>query len=43
MFPGALVIANLNSVQLYGTEIQTQSVIAPGWTAYLNIGLLESI
>jgi iron complex outermembrane receptor protein len=39
---GAQVIANLNSVQLYGTEIQTQGVIAPGWTAYLNIGLLES-
>jgi iron complex outermembrane recepter protein len=39
---GAQVIANLNSVQLYGAEIQTQGVIAPGWTAYLNIGLLES-
>jgi iron complex outermembrane recepter protein len=39
---GAQVIANLNSVQLYGTEIQTQGVIAHGWTAYLNIGLLES-
>ena len=39
---GAQVIANLNSVQLYGTEIQTQGVIAPGWTAYLNIGLLDS-
>jgi len=36
------VISNLNSVQLYGAEIQTQGVIAPGWTAYLNIGLLES-
>jgi iron complex outermembrane receptor protein len=39
---GAQVIANLNSVQLYGAEIQTQGVIASGWTAYLNIGLLES-
>ena len=39
---GAQVISNLNSVRLYGAEIQTQGVIAPGWTAYLNIGLLES-
>ena len=39
---GAQVIANLDSVQLYGTEIQTQGVIVPGWTAYLNIGLLDS-
>jgi iron complex outermembrane receptor protein len=39
---GAQVIANLDSVQLYGAEIQTQGVIAPGWTAYLNIGLLYS-
>ena len=39
---GAQVIANLNSVQIYGTEIETQYLITPGWTAYLNIGLLNS-
>jgi iron complex outermembrane receptor protein len=39
---GAQVISNLNSVELYGAEIQTQGVLAPGWTAYLNIGLLNS-
>jgi iron complex outermembrane receptor protein len=39
---GAQVIANLNSVEIYGTEIETQYLITPGWTAYLNIGLLNS-
>jgi iron complex outermembrane receptor protein len=36
------VISNLDSVQLEGAEIQTQGVLAPGWTAYLNVGLLQS-
>jgi iron complex outermembrane receptor protein len=39
---GAQVISNLDSVQLEGAEIQTQGVLAPGWTAYLNVGLLQS-
>jgi iron complex outermembrane receptor protein len=38
---GAQVISNLNSVEIYGTEIETQYLITPGWTAYLNIGLLN--
>lgn len=39
---GAQVIANLNSVALWGAEIETQAVLARDWTAYLNIGLLNS-
>jgi iron complex outermembrane receptor protein len=39
---GAQVIANLDSVQLEGAEIQAQGVLAPGWTAYLNVGVLNS-
>jgi iron complex outermembrane receptor protein len=39
---GAQVISNLNSVQLGGAEIETQGVLAPGWTAYFNVGLLNS-
>lgn len=39
---GAQVIANLNSVALWGAEFETQVVLARDWTAYLNIGLLDS-
>jgi iron complex outermembrane recepter protein len=39
---GAQVISNLSSVELKGAEIETQAVLAPGWTAYLNVGLLDS-
>jgi iron complex outermembrane recepter protein len=39
---GAQVIANLNSVQISGAEIQTQYVLTPGWTAYANVGLLDT-
>lgn len=39
---GAQVIANLSSVEMKGAEIETQAVLIPGWTAYLNVGLLES-
>jgi len=39
---GAQVIANLSSVALWGAELETQMVLAPDWTAYLNIGLLDS-
>jgi len=39
---GAQVIANLGSVELKGAEIETQAVLATGWTAYLNVGLLDS-
>ena len=39
---GAEVISNLSSVELKGAEIETQIVLTPGWTAYLNVGLLDS-
>jgi iron complex outermembrane receptor protein len=39
---GAEVISNLSSVELKGAEIETQAVLTPGWTAYLNVGLLDS-
>jgi iron complex outermembrane receptor protein len=39
---GAEVISNLSSVELKGAEIETQVVLTPGWTAYLNVGLLDS-
>jgi iron complex outermembrane recepter protein len=39
---GAQVISNLSSVELKGAEIETQAVLAPGWTAYLNVGFLDS-
>jgi iron complex outermembrane recepter protein len=39
---GAQVISNLSSVELKGAEIETQAVLAPGWTAYFNVGLLDS-
>ena len=39
---GAQVISNLSSVQLKGAELETQMVLQPGWTAYLNLGLLDS-
>jgi len=39
---GAEVISNLSSVVLKGAEIETQAVLTPGWTAYLNVGLLDS-
>jgi iron complex outermembrane recepter protein len=39
---GAQVIANLSSVQISGAEIQTQVILTPGWTAYANVGVLDS-
>ncbi len=39
---GAQVISNLSSVGIVGGEIETQMVLTPGWTAYLNAGLLDS-
>jgi iron complex outermembrane receptor protein len=39
---GAQVIANLSSVELKGFELETQAVLAPGWTAYANVGILDS-
>jgi iron complex outermembrane recepter protein len=39
---GAQVISNLSSVGIVGGEIETQMVLTPGWTAYLNLGLLDS-
>jgi iron complex outermembrane recepter protein len=39
---GAQVISNLSSVELKGAEIETQAVLAPGWTAYFSVGFLDS-
>lgn len=39
---GAQVISNLSSVALWGAELETQILLRPDWTAYLNIGLLNS-
>ncbi|MGH7869377.1 MAG: TonB-dependent receptor, partial [Candidatus Dormibacteraceae bacterium] len=39
---GAQVIANLSSVEIKGGEMQTEMVLTPGWTAYFNLGLLDS-
>lgn len=39
---GAQVIANLSSVEIKGGELETQMVLTPGWTAYLNLGILDS-
>jgi iron complex outermembrane recepter protein len=39
---GAQVIANLDSVQISGTEIETQYILTPGWTVYANIGVLDT-
>lgn len=39
---GAQVIANLSSVEIKGGELETQMVLTPGWTAYLNLGILQS-
>lgn len=39
---GAQVISNIGSVQLKGIEIETQAVLATGWTTYLNVGVLDS-
>lgn len=38
---GAQVIANLSSVQIKGGEMEAQMVLTPGWTAYMNLGLLD--
>jgi len=39
---GAQVISNLSSVALKGAEIETQAVLAKGWTGYASAGLLDS-
>lgn len=39
---GAQVISNIPRVEMKGVEIETQMLFAPGWTGFLNVGLLDS-
>ena len=39
---GAQVISNIPRVEMKGAEIETQMLFAPGWTGFLNVGLLDA-
>lgn len=39
---GAQVISNIPRVEMKGAEIETQMLFAPGWTGFVNVGLLDS-
>jgi iron complex outermembrane recepter protein len=39
---GAQVISNIPRVEMKGLELETQMLFTPGWTGFLNVGLLHS-
>jgi iron complex outermembrane receptor protein len=39
---GAQVISNIPRVEMKGLELETQMLFTPGWTGFLNVGILKS-